>query len=63
MTGPHDSVIGVRSQDAINRFIKQIPVRFNPAKENLKLNGVIVSIDEQNGRATDIQRLSIPLKE
>ncbi|MCK4357150.1 MAG: YmdB family metallophosphoesterase, partial [Candidatus Cloacimonetes bacterium] len=49
-------------EDAINRFIKQIPVRFNPAKGNLKLNGVIVSIDEQTGKAITIQRLSIPLE-
>lgn len=62
MTGPHDSVIGIRIEDAINRFIKQIPVRFNPAKGNLKLNGVIVSIDEQTGKAITIRRLSIPLE-
>jgi hypothetical protein len=62
MTGPHDSVIGIRIEDALNRFIKQTPVRFNPAKENLRFNGVIVSIDEQTGKAKNIRRLSIPLK-
>ena len=62
MTGPHDSVIGIKIEDAINRFIKQIPVRFTPAKGNLKFNGVIISIDEQTSKAITIQRLSIPLE-
>jgi len=56
MTGPHDSVIGLRRKDGIERFLTQIPNRFNPAKENLMLNGVIISVDEK-GSAFDIQRI------
>ena len=62
MTGPHDSVIGIKIEDALDRFIKQIPVRFNYATKNLNFNGVSISIDEQTGRAITIQRLSIPLE-
>ncbi|MBC8526353.1 MAG: TIGR00282 family metallophosphoesterase [Candidatus Cloacimonetes bacterium] len=61
MTGSHDSVIGLRIKDALERFITQIPVRFHPAKENLKFNGFVVTIDEKTGKANDIKRLSIPL--
>ncbi len=56
MTGPHDSVIGLRKEDGIERFLTQIPNRFNPAKENLMLNGVLISVDEK-GAASDIQRI------
>jgi len=59
MTGSHDSVIGIRPKDAINRFLLQIPSRFNPAKENLMLNSVIISVDENSGKSLDIQRLII----
>ena len=37
MTGPHDSVIGVRSEIAIQRFLTQVPIRFKPAEYNVKL--------------------------
>lgn len=57
MTGSHDSVIGLRKNDAIERFLTQIPNRFNPAKKNLILNGVIVTIDE-NGSSQSICRIS-----
>ncbi|MDP8315763.1 MAG: TIGR00282 family metallophosphoesterase, partial [Candidatus Celaenobacter antarcticus] len=56
MTGPHDSIIGLRKEDGIERFLTQIPNRFNPAKENLMLNGVVISLDEK-GSALDIQRI------
>lgn len=61
MTGPHDSVIGLRREDGIERFLTQIPNRFNPAKENLILNGVLISVD-QDGTASEIQRIQRKLK-
>ena len=62
MTGPHDSVIGIRAKDALARFINRIPARFTPAKGNLKLNAVIVTIDEKTAKAKSIKRLSIPFE-
>lgn len=56
MTGPHDSIIGLRLEDGIERFLTQIPNRFNPAKENLMLHGFFVSIDE-DGTVESIQRI------
>ena len=58
MTGPHDSVIGV-DKSALSRFLTARPPRFETATENPRLNGVIVDADEQTGRATDIERLSL----
>ncbi|MBL7108305.1 MAG: TIGR00282 family metallophosphoesterase [Candidatus Cloacimonetes bacterium] len=62
MTGSHDSVIGIRKQDALARFINRIPARFTPAKKNLKLNAVLITIDEGTAKAKSIERLSIPFE-
>jgi metallophosphoesterase (TIGR00282 family) len=59
MTGPHDSIIGVEIQAALGRFLTALPTRFETATENPRLNAVIVDADEQSGRATDIERLSL----
>jgi metallophosphoesterase (TIGR00282 family) len=60
MTGPHDSVIGSIPDLSIDRFLRQIPNRLEPANGNVKLCGVIIDIDESTGLATAIQRLNIP---
>ena len=59
MTGPHDSVIGVRSEIAIQRFLTQVPIRFKPAEYNVKLCGALIDVDDESGRALKIQRLQI----
>src|SRR5947208_633570 len=59
MTGPHDSIIGVETQAALGRFLTALPARFETATENPRLHAVIVEADEQTGRATDIERLSL----
>jgi 2',3'-cyclic-nucleotide 2'-phosphodiesterase len=60
MTGPHDSIIGSVPDLALDRFLRQIPVRLEPASSNLRLCGVIVEIEESTGRALGIQRLNLP---
>lgn len=58
MTGPRDSVIGIRREDAIRRFLTQIPNRFTPAEGPAQLCGVVLDIGE-DGRAQRIARLQI----
>lgn len=62
MTGPHRGVIGVNAQDALARFLTQLPHRFTVATEDVKLCAVVVSVDEQTGKATKIERLRIDFK-
>ncbi len=62
MTGPHDSVIGVRRDLAIQRFISQVPVRFKPADDNVKFCGALVDVDQGTGQALHIERLQIDLQ-
>jgi metallophosphoesterase (TIGR00282 family) len=59
MTGAHDSVIGINKEDALTRFLLQIPRRFTPAKEDVRFSGVLVDIDDEKGKARGIQRISI----
>lgn len=57
MTGPADSVIGVKKEIAIDRFLTQMPHKFEVAKKDLVLEGVLVTVDEKSGRALAISRL------
>jgi len=57
MCGPWDSVIGVRKELVLDRFLSQRPVSFEPAKRDVFLQGAIVDIDESTGRARAIERV------
>src|SRR6185369_2187169 len=63
MTGPHDSIIGVEIEPALNRFLNALPSRFETATANPRLNAVVVEADEKTGLAVDIERLSYSLAE
>jgi metallophosphoesterase (TIGR00282 family) len=58
MTGPHDSVIGVRAELAIQRMRTGMPVRFHPADGDVRIEGVLVECDDE-GRATRCEALRI----
>ncbi len=57
MTGPRDSVIGVKKELVIEKFITQLPRRFEVANSSYQLNAVLVEVDEITGRATEIRRI------
>ena len=57
MTGPHDSIIGVRIEQSLARLIKQMPVRFSPAENGLKFSAVLLEIEDSSGRALSIERI------
>jgi 2',3'-cyclic-nucleotide 2'-phosphodiesterase len=59
MTGPHDSVIGVRTDLILQRFLTGSPGRFEPADENVLVQGAVVEIGP-DGRATAIETFSLP---
>jgi hypothetical protein len=58
MTGPHDSVIGVRADLAIARMRTGMPIRFKPAEGGVRIEGVLVecSVD---GRATGCEPVRV----
>ena len=57
MTGAIDSVIGIQQEGALKRFLTQMPQRFETAKKNIHLHGVVVTIDSETGRALQIERV------
>lgn len=62
MTGPFNSIIGIRKDDILERFLTQVPNKFDVAKDDVRLQGVIVEIDGKTGRAMGIERLTISLR-
>ena len=59
MTGPHNGVIGVESSLVLSRFLRGLPVRFETATRDARLNGVVVEIDERTGKASNIERIQV----
>jgi 2',3'-cyclic-nucleotide 2'-phosphodiesterase len=59
MTGPRGGVIGVKKEQAIERFLTMLPVKFETSGEDPWLNAVVVDA-APDGRATAIEQLLIP---
>jgi metallophosphoesterase (TIGR00282 family) len=57
MTGPYDSVIGQDKENIINRFLTSLPIRFHVAREDVKLHGIVIDVDERTGQARSIERV------
>jgi 2',3'-cyclic-nucleotide 2'-phosphodiesterase len=63
MCGPWDSVIGVKKELVLERFLTQRPLAFEPAKRDTHLQGAIVEIDDETGRARSIARVQERLED
>jgi 2',3'-cyclic-nucleotide 2'-phosphodiesterase len=61
MTGPIGGVIGVKREQALERFVKLTNVRFETADEDPWLNAVLIDVDG-DGRATAIEQLLLPAR-
>jgi len=57
MCGPEDSVLGIKTEPVLQRFLTQMPTRFDLASGTVLVQGGIVDVDEASGRATAIRRL------
>jgi 2',3'-cyclic-nucleotide 2'-phosphodiesterase len=60
MTGPHDSVIGVKVDLAIKRMRTGMPVRFETAADDVRIEGALVDCDG-NGRAQACRTIRVPV--
>lgn len=59
MVGPHDGVIGMRSDIVLERFLRGLSTKFEPCDGAIRLNGLIVDVDDETGRALRVERLSL----
>jgi 2',3'-cyclic-nucleotide 2'-phosphodiesterase len=57
MCGPMDSVIGVRRELVIRRFLTQMPVKFEVASGPVIVQGALVDIDPVSGKAIALRRV------
>lgn len=57
-TGPHESVLGREIQPVLARFRTAMPQRFEVARNDVKLHGAVIEIDDVSGKALKIQRVS-----
>ena len=56
MCGGYPSVIGIRREQALQKFLTGRPQRFEPSKEGLALSWVFIEVDAKTGRAQSIKR-------
>ena len=59
MTGPARSVLGIKPEQAINRFLGGLPARFEAAEGPCKLESVLFTIDTDAKRCTAVERMDI----
>jgi 2',3'-cyclic-nucleotide 2'-phosphodiesterase len=57
-TGPQESVLGREIQPVLMRFRTAMPQRFEVARNDVKLHGAVIEIDNASGKALNIQRIS-----
>ena len=59
MTGVHDSVLGMDVNSVIERFKTQVTGKFALAEGSARLQGVVIEVDTETGRAMSIERLDV----
>ncbi len=60
MTGPYDSIIGVQKEMVIQRFLTQMPARWEAASRDVHFCAVYLECNNETGRATAVERIIIP---
>lgn len=63
MCGAHHSILGREIEPILQRFITCMPAAFPVAREDVRINGVVVDVDEASGKALAIRRLNRPWRE
>ncbi len=58
MTGPHDSVLGRDRKKVLSAMTTSVPTPFDVAEHDNRLNGLLVVVDSETGRAKSVERVS-----
>ena len=61
MVGPRNSVIGVKKENIIKKFLTMMPQKFTVSEDDYIVNGAVIDINEKNGKAESIKRLNIAI--
>jgi 2',3'-cyclic-nucleotide 2'-phosphodiesterase len=57
MTGPADSVIGMDKEGVLERFYTQMPQKFEVGRDDVEVQGVLLTIEKAGNRCLDIKRI------
>ena len=57
-TGPHESVLGREIEPVVRRFVTNTPQRFEVAAGRVLLQGALIDVDDDSGKARSIRRIS-----
>ncbi|MBI5402271.1 MAG: TIGR00282 family metallophosphoesterase [Ignavibacteriae bacterium] len=60
MTGPYDSVIGMKKESSIKRFVYGTPQKHEVAENDLRFAAVVCEIDAETGKSNSIKRIFYP---
>lgn len=63
MTGSNDSILGVRKEDVIERFLTMRPTRFEVARDDARCDYVVADIDDDNGRVRSFEHHQLVLED
>jgi hypothetical protein len=59
MTGPQESVIGIEKEQIVDKFLDQMPRKYDVADGKAIMSAVVVEIDDKSGKAGAIQRIQL----
>ncbi|MBQ3184221.1 MAG: YmdB family metallophosphoesterase [Clostridia bacterium] len=59
MTGPHDSILGVKSECIIHKLTTKLPTKFEIAENDLRVNGALFELDPSTGRVNKVTRVTL----
>ncbi len=62
MTGPFDSIIGTRKDVVLERFLRNMPNKFDVARGDVRLQGIVLGVDQASGKALEIERLNVRMQ-
>ena len=57
MTGPHESVLGRKTERVLKSLVTQMPFPYSIATGDIRMNGILVTVEAHTGRATHIERI------
>jgi metallophosphoesterase (TIGR00282 family) len=57
MTGPTDSVIGMEKSVVLKKFVTQLPQRFEVGKDDVEVQGVLLTLEENSNRCLSVERI------
>ncbi len=59
MTGPHDSILGVKSECIIHKLTTKLPTKFEIAENDLRVNGAMFELDPSTGKVSKVTRVTL----